>query len=224
MRRIKKSKTGNPTAFTYVLRMEDSLRFFLFAALLIASKSLYTQSLELMAGDKRVFADIQWLKPLDQSLQWSVFSRTRATVDYNNNTNLFSGAYLNYTTKIGLGGSIVGKIGAAGGGIDAGLHIFKPKKNWMLFGLASIGMKKDLEYSWFSIFRYTPSINARWKLYASLELFTLFNEGGHALSVQRLRIGLDFKAYQFGLANNLTELGKAPLWDNNFGVFIRKSF
>ena len=129
------------------------------------------QSLEIMAGHESVFADVQWLDFVDANKQWPVFSRTRATVDYDNQTDLFTGAYLNYTLKNGLGASIVGKIGNSGGGADAGAHIFKAKSNWMLFGLASIGLKNELEYSWFSIFRFTPQINGQWKAYSSLELF-----------------------------------------------------
>lgn len=40
-------------------------------------------------------------------------------MDYDNRTSLFTGAYLNHTTRSGIGVSIVGKIGDA----DAGLHI-----------------------------------------------------------------------------------------------------
>ena len=184
----------------------------------------YSQSFELMPGDKRIFADIQWLKPLDKQYKWTLFSRTRATVDYDNNTNLFSGVYLNHTTKSGFGGSIIGKIGANSGGVDAGVHLFKSKPNWMLFAVVSAGVKSELEYSWFSIFRFTPPLNEKWKLYTSLELFTLFNRGNHLISVQRMRLGLSRKSVQFGLANNLSEASNDLIANNNFGVFIKKTF
>ncbi len=197
------------------------LILFLFTAVFV---KINAQSIELMVGDKRVFGDVQWLKPLDDSFKWSLFSRTRATVDYENNTNLFSGAYLNYTTRSGLGASIVGRISSTASGIDGGFHIFKSKENWMLFGLASIGLKSELNYSWFSIFRYTPSLNEKWRFYSSLELFSSFNRSGHVFSVQRIRIGLDRGGFQFGLANNLSHAGKGGIRDNNFGGFVRKVF
>lgn len=192
--------------------------------LFLLPNNLHAQSLEFMAGHKRLFADMQWLRFLDNQHHWSVFCRSRATVDYNNNTDLFTGAYINYTTKSGLGASIVGKITSTEGAIDAGLHIFKVKSDWMLFGLASLGLKSDLEYSWFSILRYTPKVGARCRLYTSLELFFLFQKNRHVYSVQRLRVGLDWQGLQFGLANNLTEFGKAWQTDNNFGGFVRKVF
>jgi hypothetical protein len=147
--------------------------------LFLAIHSLPAQSLELMAGHEGIFADVQWLKFMDSKKHWSVFSRTRATVDYEQQTSLFSGAYLNYSMKNGLGGSLVGNISDSGAGADAGLHIFKAKPNWMLFGLASVGLKNELEYSWFSIFRYTPKLSKTWKGYSSLELFSLVGREGH---------------------------------------------
>lgn len=186
--------------------------------------SCFGQSLEIMTGNERIFADVQWLKFINSKKHWSVFSRTRATVDYDNNTDLFTGAYLNYTFGNGLGGSLVGKIANSGGGLDAGAHIFKSKKDWMLFGLASVSLKNELEYSWFSIFRFTPNINNRLKLYSSLELFNLLKRKNHLISVQRIRIGLEYRKFQFGIAGNLTEIGENWITQSNIGGFIRRSF
>jgi hypothetical protein len=184
----------------------------------------FGQSLELMVGHERLFADVQWLKFVDKNKQLSIFSRTRATVDYENTTDLFSGAYLNYTSKIGIGVSLVGRIGANGAGTDVGVHFFKAKKEWMLFGLASVALKNELEYSWFSIFRYTPVLKENWKWYSSLELFTLFNQNNHVFSVQRLRLGLDYKGFQFGVGGNFSQLGTALENGTNIGGFARKIF
>ncbi len=49
------------------------------------------------------FTDVQSFEHLDKSKKVSLFSRTRATVDYENNTNFFLGEYLSYTTKSGFG-------------------------------------------------------------------------------------------------------------------------
>lgn len=183
-----------------------------------------SQSLEIMVGNERVFADAQWLRFMDSKNQWSIFSRTRATVNYDNQTNLFSGAYLNHTLKNGLGGSLVGKIATGGGGADAGIHIFKSRPTWMLFGLASVGLKEEFEYSWFSIFRFTPKINDHWRYYSSLELFSLFGKKNHLVSVQRIRLGFDHRQFQFGISANFTETGKGWTANSNLGGFIRKMF
>ena len=183
------------------------------------------QSLEIMPGHNRIFVDVQWLKPLDQKFRFSLFSRTRATIDYENQTDIFSGAYFNVTSKYGVGGSLVGKVGLNGAGGDAGVHYFKATDKITFFGLASVGLKRELELSWFSILRYTPSLGEKWKLYTSLELFTLFNSEGHTFSVQRIRVGVDRKGYQFGLGYNTSQAGSSFVGViDNFGPFIRKAF
>ena len=121
---------------------------------ILVSIQINAQSLELMVGNQGVFADVQWLKPLDSTFRWSVFSRGRATVSYEGETNLFLGAYVNYTSRPGIGLSLVGRIGSSSTGGDLGVHFFKKQKIWMLFALLSAGLnaKRQLEYSWFSIF------------------------------------------------------------------------
>ncbi|MCI4650905.1 hypothetical protein [Phaeodactylibacter sp.] len=192
---------------------------------LLAFSKMAGQSLELMPGTSRIFADAQWLKTFDAERKWSLFSRSRATVDYENHTDLFTGAYLNYTTPSGLGGTVVGRIATSGAGADAGIHYFKAGKSFMVYALASVGLQQDFSCSWFSILRYTPAFNDNWKLYSSLELFSNFSRAGHIASVQRIRAGLDQSGYQFGLAVNLLGLGKVyKTTDTNPGVFLRKQF
>lgn len=178
-----------------------------------------------MPGTKRVFVDAQWLNFMDEDRKWSLFSRSRATTDYEENTNLFTGAYLNYTTKSGIGGTVLGRISSIGAGYDAGIHLFKANHKMMIYALASMALSKELGYSWFSIMRYTPSVSEQWNLYTSLELFSNFGKEGHVASVQRMRLGLSRSGVQFGLALNLSGLGKNyHQTDSNPGVFVRKSF
>lgn len=183
------------------------------------------QSVELMPGSEYTFVDVQWLSRFDQSENWSFFSRTRATTVGEYETNLFTGGYLNYTTPKGIGASLVGRIATTGSGADVGIHYFKAHESWMLFALASIELSDDLSYGWFSIFRYTPSLGEKWRLYNSLELFSNFNEAGHYYSVQRLRVGVDYKRYQFGPGIDLSAFGEGYESNpTNFGFFIRKQF
>ena len=183
------------------------------------------QSFELMPGTERIFVDAQWLKTFDEERKWSLFSRSRATAGYDENTDLFTGAYLNYTTKSGFGGTVVGSISSLGAGGDLGLHFFKAKESFLVYALASVDISSDFAYSWFSIVRYTPKLNEKWRLYSSLELFSNFNRDAHVSSVQRLRAGLDRNGYQFGLALNLSGLGQDySTTDSNPGIFFRKQF
>ena len=183
-----------------------------------------TQSFEFMPGSESIFIDAQYLKFVDTDRNISLFSRARATTAYNEpQKDLFTGAYLNYTTAIGIGGTVVGRITSSGSGIDLGVHYVKATKSWMTYALPSININDRLLYSWFSIVRFTPQIAQQWKMYSSLELFSAFNKEGHLSSVQRLRIGASFKEFQFGLAVNLNE-SKFSDTDVNPGLFFRKQF
>ena len=204
--------------------MKNWITFLLFSFCTITTIS--SQSFEAMAGTERIFIDAQFLKFFDKDFKWSLFSRARATAEYDQNaTNLFSGAYLNYTTKSGFGGSLVGRIGTTGSGMDIGPHYFKATKDFSVFILPTINLNDELAYSWFSIMRYTPAIKNDWKVYSSLELFSSFVDEGHVFSVQRIRLGIDKKGYQFGFAVNLTQLRTLiDTNDTNLGAFIRKAF
>lgn len=201
------------------------IRKFLLLPIFIAAWSKSSaQSFEFMAGTERIFIDAQYLKFFDEQNKISLFSRARATAAYKQQkTDLFTGAYLNYTTKSGIGGTVLGRVSSANSGVDVGIHYFKVNKDFLIYALPSININDDLLYSWFSIFRFTPKLKNDWKLYISMELFSAFGQVGHLSSVQRIRLGLDRKGYQFGLAVNLNE-SRFSATDVNSGIFIRKQF
>lgn len=184
----------------------------------------FGQSLEIMAGHQGLFGDVQWLKFVDEGRHFSIFSRTRATIGYDGTSDVFSGAYINYSLSSGIGASLVGKAGNGSAGLDAGIHLFKASPDWMFFGLMSIGVKNEAEYSWFSILRFTPGLTGEIRLYSSLELFSLIMENAHSVSIQRIRLGVDVWQFQAGIAGNFTESGKDWTSTSNIGGFIRKSF
>lgn len=184
------------------------------------------QSFELMPGTKRMFVDAQYLKFFNESGKLSLFSRARATAAYGSSeTDLFSGAYLNYTTKSGIGATLLGRISSFNSGLDLGIHFFKANRKWLVYALPAVNLNDELLYSWFSILRFTPILKNNWKFYLSLELFSAFSGQGHLSSVQRIRAGLDKNDYQFGLALNLGQSGNRWMNTNvNPGLFLRKQF
>lgn len=199
-------------------------RLLLFIILFVFWKISMPQSFEVMSGTKRLFKDAQYLKFFDTENKVSLFSRARATAEYNEQkTDLFTGAYLNYTTQSGFGGTILGRIASNNSGIDAGIHYFKATNRWMIYALPSINLKNELLYSWFSILRFTPELKKEWRLYSSIELFSAFDQIGHLSSVQRIRLGVEKNTFQFGLAVNYNH-SRYSSTDLNPGIFFRKQF
>ncbi len=200
---------------------------FAFVFTLFLSLQINAQNFEVMPGNNFVFTDVQFFKSFDKKYQTTLFSRTRARITYDDEkgVDFFSGAYLNYTTKSGIGGSVIGRINNIGFDLDVGIHFYKQKKNFSIFVLPSVSLTSRGVYSWFSIFRFRPQLNEYWKWYTSLELFSAFDKSTHVASTQRIRIGLDFKTFQFGLAMNVTKFGeKWKKVNDNYGVFLRKEF
>lgn len=193
--------------------------------LLLIHLGLKAQSLELLPSTEYVFADIQWLKPFDRAYRFTLFSRTRMQVDYQEQVNFFSGAYFSYTQKNGWGTTFLGRANNTGVGADGGIHYNRNSANWSFFGLLAKDLTETGGYSWFSILRYRLRLNETWKAYSSLELFTAMDGGNHIASLQRIRFGLDRAGYQFGLGFNWLELGNGFLFINDtYGIFIRKEF
>jgi len=194
--------------------------------LAIISLPAISQSFEVMPGHERLFMDAQYLKFFNEKKDWSLFSRARATSTYNDGvTDLFSAGYLNYTSKSAFGVSLTGRISSLNSGFDLGPHFNKKTKKWTFFLYPSINLSNKLLYSWFSIIKFTPSINDKLKLYTSLEVFSFFNKIGHISSGQRVRVGLNRKGFQFGIAFNLRESGTDfSTFDDNIGAFLRKEF
>lgn len=72
------------------------------------------------------------------------------------------------------------------------------------------------------ILQYKAEINDRVRLFTRIQLLNLFDAGGNIKSYQWMRLGLEVKGIQFGLAVNLDEYGPNPSVESNLGVFIRK--
>lgn len=191
----------------------------------ISTSALQAQNLEIMQGDKNLFIDVQWLKPIVANKDsWTIFNRTRATVD-NGTSQLFNGTYLNYTTKNKIGLSLTGKLTNSDNAIEIGPHFRHNSNNLYIFILASWKVSNELSYSLFVITRWRPKLSDKLKLFSSLELFSSFQENKIDSNVQRIRLGLDMKFLQFGFASNINtsrSFFKDPYV--NTGVFIRKEF
>lgn len=191
-------------------------------SLLILGLIVNAQTIELMPHEDGLFGDVQFLKPLSASYTWTVFSRTRIDSDLENDNNILSALYLSYTTKSGLGGTVLGALSNASSNSGVGIHYLLNSPNVSLFALPYITIKEDVDVNWFSILRFRPEISEKWKVYSSLELFAVYNDG-HQFSVQRIRGGMEVNSNQFGLAINLSQIGSFRNTVDT-GLFFRKEF
>jgi hypothetical protein len=73
-----------------------------------------------------------------------------------------------------------------------------------------------------TILQFKPSISDNFKFYSRIQALNVFNSSGNIKSYQWLRIGLEIKGVQFGLAADFDEYGPNPSVTNNLGIFLRK--
>jgi hypothetical protein len=72
---------------------------------------------------------------------------------------------------------------------------------------------------------YKPRINDKLNGYLSASnLFTYGLNGDHVRSYQKLRIGFDYRTFQFGFGVNFDQFGINQISNTHFGAFLRKEF
>ena len=72
---------------------------------------------------------------------------------------------------------------------------------------------------------YKPKLTELLNLYlSSNNLLTYRFDGDHIRGFQKLRLGLDYKSFQFGFGLNFDQFGAMKISSSNIGGFIRKEF
>jgi hypothetical protein len=212
-------------SFTNIL----SLTILLFFLTLI--QSLNAQSVEYYAGDKRTGVDLMWFKYFKDSKNENTpllfFSRNRASVDYKNSPTAFGSTNaISYNFKNGVGIVSVASFLNNGFTPKAGIQYYKQKGDFMFFGWAVADIKKDTNIDVFGLFRFTPKLNEKWRLFSQLELFPIYNPSSEFWNItQRLRIGPKFDRFTFGVMADFNQSGITNFnTTENMGGFLRYDF
>ncbi len=104
----------------------------------------------------------------------------------------------------------------------AGMQYVRAGRNLFLLVAPRVNIESNRSYSVFSIVRYRPQLTTNVRLYAAGQLLNSFNAERHLRSYQWLRLGVEIKGTQFGLAVNLDEDGPDPDLAYNIGMFVRR--
>jgi hypothetical protein len=194
--------------------------------LIINSFMLKSQPIpvELMFGHKYGTVNFVFDRKFTQNSKLGFFHINTIQFDYNDkNGNSFffqDLAYAEIVKNLRVAGGVV--YSPAGFNTTAGLqYLYGGRKLFFLFA-PRVNFKSDASYEIMSILQYKPEINDHVKLYTRFELLHLFNSAGNIKSFQWLRLGLEVKGIQFGLAADFDEYGPNPSATSNFGLFLRK--
>ena len=193
---------------------------------------------EVFAGHKKTTADIMFFKFFKNkeapNSDWLFFNRNRASIDYamTSSANLpqfgFTEA-VSYNNKKWKGFAPVAVVQILNKGVSpkAGVQFAKIKKDYTIFTWVVCEILENPNIDFFFLGRYTPKLTDKLNLFTQLELVNALPtaETNNFNFIQRLRLGLKVKEYQFGLGADFTALGRNNFTTTqNLGAFLRYEF
>lgn len=197
---------------------------------------------EIFAGHERTTVDIMFFKyfknnkenPDSYRDRWLFFNRNRASVDYRMSKTTFLPQFgfteaisYNHQKLKGFAPVIVGQVLSWGVFPKAGIQYAHISKNMTIFTwlVCETLEKPDLDY--FLLFRYTPNLTEKMKLYTQLESgnsFPTVSTDNYSFT-QRIRLGIQLKTFQFGAGADFNQTGNSSFTKiYNVGGFIRHEF
>jgi len=179
---------------------------------------------ELMMGHKYGAVNLSFSRNFSQTSRLGFFHMNTVQFDYKDeNKNSFILQDLIYVETF-KNLRVAGGVAYAKGGFNptAGLQYVYSGKKLLFLCAPRVNIESEPSYDIMTVFQYKPEINDRLKLFARVQLLKVFDSGGNIRSYQWMRLGLEAKGIQFGLAANLDEYGPDPSIESNFGLFIRK--
>lgn len=193
---------------------------------------------EAFAGNQRSTIDVMFFKFLKNSRgennRWLFFNRNRAAIDYRM-TNMnhlpqfgFTEAFsYNHEKLKGLAPVLVGQILTVGVYAKAGLQYAQTKQTITLFTWLVCELKQQAALDYFLLFRYTPKLSEKTKLFLQIESVNSFptNEKMLFNFTQRWRTGLQCRTFQWGTGLDFNQNGRGSFSQfSNLGIFIRNEF
>jgi len=171
---------------------------------------------EVFAGDKKATLDIMFFKYFKrkekQNSKFLFFNRNRASIDYKmtETTNLpqfgFTEAIsYNHQKLKGFAPVVVVQLLNKGIYPKAGIQFAKIKKDYTIFSWLVAETWADPTIDFFFLGRYTPKLTDKLNLFAQLELLNALptTTKNNFNFVQRIRLGLKLKEFQFGAGIDL---------------------
>jgi len=180
--------------------------------------------LELMLGNKYGTVNLAFSKNFSPTSRLGFFHMNTVQFDYKDeNKNSFIMQDLLYVEtfkNLRVAGGVAYSMG--GFAPTAGLQYLYIGKKFLFLFAPRVNIVSDPSYDIMTSIQYKPEINDRLKLYTRIQMLNVFDANGNIKSYQWMRLGLEAKGLQFGLAFNLDEYGPDPSVDTSFGLFIRK--
>lgn len=192
---------------------------------------------EVFTGQHRTTLDVMFFRFFkgsnEKPSKFLLFNRNRAGIhrDMSPTSNLpqfgFTEALsFNHPKLKGVAPVYVVQIFNSGVYSKAGIQYVMLREKFTLFSWLVAETAKHPVIDHYLLFRYTPDIGHSLKLFSQIESLSTFPSDTDQYSFsQRMRLGLDWQGFQFGLGSDLTEnSGYSDPFSSNTGLFLRYDF
>lgn len=217
--------------------MSRFLKIWLLTASLYGGAVAAQIPVEGFAGDKKATIDVMFFRFFKnkegQNSKFLFFNRNRASIDYKmtETTHLpqlgFTEALsYNHPSLKGFAPVFVAQVFNSGIYPKAGVQYIHLNEKITIFSWLISETQKDPGIDYYILFRFTPAITPKLKLFTQLESLNTIPTGSEDYSfTQRFRLGLKWQLMQYGIGSDLSEKGKdSYAFTSNSGLFLRYEF
>lgn len=205
---------------------------------LIGSNASAQIPVEILLGHEKTSFDLMFFKYLKKqdgtNSRVLFFNRNRASIDYRQTSSTYLPQFgftealsYNHPAWKGFAPVLVAQLLNRGIYPKAGLQYARLAKDFTFFSWVVAELQQDPNVDFFVLTRYTPPLSERLHLYTQLELVNAFPtvENKTFSLIQRFRLGLKVKDWQYGLGADFSQNGRNT-WTNtdNLGLFLRHEF
>ena len=180
--------------------------------------------IELMMGNKYGAVNLAFSKNFSEESRFGFFHMNTIQFYYDNHDKnsfiLQDLLYVETFRNLRLAGGVSYTRG--GFAPTAGLQYLFSGRKFLFLCAPRVNIEREPSYDIMTILQYKPEINERIKLYTRGQFLNVFDSGGNIRSYQWIRIGLEMRGIQFGMALNLDEFGPNPPVEASAGLFVRK--
>lgn len=211
---------------------------FVIATFLFRNVAIAQIPVEAFLGNEKATIDIMFFKffknDVGQNSNWLFFNRNRASIDYKQTSSErlpqfgFTEAF-SYNHSSFLGFAPVAVVSVLNRGVfpKVGVQYSKITSAVTVFTWSVIEITNDPHIDVFLLARYTPQLTNSLHLFTQIESVNAFGTKELQLHsfVQRARIGLKIKEFQFGLGTDFSQVGRNEFFTlSNIGGFLRYEF
>ncbi len=207
-------------------------------SLLIGSEAFSQIPIEVFGGHEKTTLDIMFFKYFknsqNENSKFLFFNRNRASIDYQqtSTSNLPSFGFTeavsyNHPKLKGFAPVAVIQIFNSGVFPKAGVQYFHRKGDFTFFSWIVSETTRGPNIDFFVLSRFEPKLSDKLNLFVQVELVNAFptEEAATYNFIQRFRLGLKIKDWQFGVGTDLNEFGNSTFTKlNNVGIFLRHEF